>query len=131
VERMNILDSNKPVFRTVMDIYSSLSENLCPSTHPITVLRHSVITQTASFSNCMRTHTYTQQFSHSYKKCRRYLKTLQVRHMGMGTLGHLSQKSKPRAVIKVKSDLLEDIIPLEARTDGICCDMTACSMGWM
>jgi hypothetical protein len=57
---MNIVDSNKPVFRTVMDIYSSLSENLCPSTHPITVLHHSVITQTASFSNC--THTTVQSF---------------------------------------------------------------------
>jgi hypothetical protein len=75
---MNTVDSNKPVFRTVMDAYSSLSENVCPGPHPITVLHHSVITQTTLFSNC--THTYTQQFSHSYKKCRRYLKTAGTSH---------------------------------------------------
>jgi hypothetical protein len=39
--------------------------------------------------------------------------------------------NKPKTVIKEKSDLLEDIIPLEARTDGICCNRRACSMGWM
>jgi hypothetical protein len=64
MERMNV-DSNKPVFRTVMDIYSSLSENLCPSTHPITVLHHSVITQTASFSNCTNTYTHNSSVIHT------------------------------------------------------------------
>lgn len=55
---MDIVDSNKPVFRTVKDAYLSLSENLRPSPHPIPVLHHSVMTQTASFSNCTHTHTH-------------------------------------------------------------------------
>ena len=130
-EQTIIQDSNGCLFIPIW--------NLMSQPHPITVLPQSVITQTASFANCTHTHihthththTHTQQFSHSYKKCRRYLKTLQAHYMGMGTLGHLSQESKSKAVIKEKSDLLEDIIPLEARTDGICCDRTACSMGWM
>jgi hypothetical protein len=51
--------------------------------------------------------------------------------MGVRVFGHLSQESKPTAVAKEQRDLLEDIIPLEAQTDGICCNGTACNMGWM